>query len=268
MSGAFEVAAPGAVLRGERRYGTDDGSPPLVLIHGMAGDSADMDLFWDGLAQDRTRIRYDLRGFGASEAWPQFAFSHADDLSALLDALGIRRADLLGVSMGGAVATNFALDHPRRTNRLVLIGPALVAWDYSEEWRALWRPVAQAAHAGDMDHARALWLRHPMFDGTRDGPFGAHLAASIARYAGRQWVRDDQRHSLPDIERLHALTAPTLLVTGEHDLPDLRLTADVIAASAPHVSRYDVPDAHHLAHFDAPETVLNRIQAFLLPSPR
>lgn len=255
----FEVAVPGAILRGDRK---GDGQA-LVLIHGMASDRRDMDVFWDGLSEGRTLVRYDLRGFGLSRAEAGVAFDHASDIVAMLDALGIAQADLIGVSMGGGVAANVALTQPPRVRRLVLICPAIMAWQYSDEWRGQWRSVAAAMKAGDVDRARALWLQHPMFDGTRDGPFGAHLRAAVGRYEGRQWLKDDHRDVLPDIERLHQLTAPTLLVTGEHDVPDLRLIADVVEASVPDVRRIDVPGAHHLVHLDAPEVVLGAIDTFL-----
>ena len=88
-------------------------------------------------------------------------FSHSDDLIAVLDAQGIDRTVLVGVSMGGAIVVNTALNHPDRVSGLVLISPALTAWRWSRDWRARWKDVATLVQAGDIDGARDLWWTHP-----------------------------------------------------------------------------------------------------------
>lgn len=259
--GAFTVAVEGALLSGERR-GSGNGAP-LVLVHGMAGQRHDWDRLVAALPADLPLIRYDLRGFGASEAQDGLTYSHTDDLLALLDAQAIERAPLLGLSMGGGVALNFALDHPDRVSRLALISPALVGWEWSDEWRALWRGVTQPARGGDMALARERWWQHPMFAIARQGEAAAELRAAIDAYHGRQWVRDSQRDELPDVDRLHALAPPTLLLTGEHDLADIRLIADVIEAAAPNVTRIDHAGAGHMLHLERPRAVAEAVARFL-----
>jgi pimeloyl-ACP methyl ester carboxylesterase len=83
-----------------------------VYIHGLGGDLQSWDAVWPHLADDRRSIRYDLRGFGQSRATNDAVFTHGQDLEALLDALSIDRCDLIGMSMGGGIALNFALNHP------------------------------------------------------------------------------------------------------------------------------------------------------------
>lgn len=247
MSGAFSVAAEGAVLHGEQR----GAGTPLVLVHGMAGDRHEWDPLVEALPADLPVLRYDLRGFGRSDSLSGEPYSHADDLLALFDARGIARAPLLGLSMGGGIALHFALSHPERVSRLVLISPALVGWEWSDEWKALWRGVASAARKGDMATARERWIAHPMFAATRESAAAeSHLRHSVAAYRGQQWTRDFQRDELPDLERLPTLAVPTLLLTGEHDFADLRLIADVIEGSAPGVTRIDFAGAGHMLHLE------------------
>jgi pimeloyl-ACP methyl ester carboxylesterase len=256
----FSVAVAGARLAGEQR---GDG-PPLVFVHGMAGTRHEWDRLIAALPVGLAALTYDLRGFGQSAAEDSVPFSHADDLLALFEARGIEQAALVGLSMGGAIALNFALSHPERVERLVLISPHMTGWEASDDWKALWRGVAQAARAGDMAGARDLWFGHPMFAALREHPdLAAELRRSLADYPGAQWVRDWQRAELPDVDRLHTLAVPTLLLTGTRDHQDLRLIADVIEAAAPQVRRIDYADTGHMVHMERTGEVARAIGQFI-----
>jgi pimeloyl-ACP methyl ester carboxylesterase len=254
MAGAFTVTVEGATLAGERSGEGLDRPGPLVLLHGMAGERQDWNRLLAALPQAYPVLRYDLRGFGQSPSDDR-EYSHTDALLALLDAQGIERAPLLGLSMGGGVALNFALSHPDRVSRLILISPAMVGWEWSAEWKALWRGVCQAARDGDMALARERWWQHPMFAVVRQSEVADELRHAIASYHGSQWIRDSQRDELPDVDRLHTLAMPLLLLTGEHDVADIRLIADVIAAAAPDVWRIDYAGAGHMLHIERPGEV-------------
>lgn len=262
MTSAFTITVEGATLSGERR---GQSASPLVFIHGMAGCRADWNRLWAELPAEMALLRYDLRGFGASAAQDDRPFSHADDLHALLDALGIMRAIPVGLSMGGAIALNFALSYPERVEKLVLISPAVVGWEWSDEWKTLWRDVSAPARAGEMMLARERWWMHPMFAKARESEAGEELRQAIEAYPGEQWVHDNQRAELPDIDRLHTLTPSTLLMSGMKDVADMRLIADVIEGASPDVSRIDYPDAGHMLHLERPHEVARALQDFLAP---
>lgn len=260
---AFTVPVEGATISGERRGGDDNSGPPLVLLHGMAGERGDWDRLIARLPADMPILRYDLRGFGWSEAEDGLPYSHTDDLLAVFDSLGIEQAPVLGLSMGGGVALNFALSHPARVSKLILVSPAMVGWDWSDDWKGLWREVSRAARAGDLPLARELWWRHPMFAVIRETEAGEELRHAIDAYHGRQWARDSQRDELPDLDRLHTLAMPALLLTGGHDVADIRLIADMIAAAAPDVTRIDNPNAGHMLHMECAGEVALAIGEFL-----
>lgn len=254
-----EIRAAGIHFHARQR-----GAEPAVLfLHGFAADLRTWDGVWAHLDNDRCLLRYDLRGFGLTPQGAGGPFSHSDDLLALLDAAGLDRVDLVGVSMGGATCVNFALDHPGRVRRLVLVSPALVAWEWSPPWRALWRSVVDKAASGDLDGARRMWWQHPLFETTRTGPGGVELLDSIQRYSGAHWHLDEQVQALPDVERIHLLRAPTLLLTGSRDLPDFRLIADVIDAAAGDVRRVDYAGRGHLLHLEAPDACAADVDGFL-----
>src|SRR5690606_14353971 len=117
----FAIAVGGATLTGlEQGEGL-----PVVFLHAgvcdkrmwLAQMQAVADADWHGVA-------YDRRGYGEA-ASPDEAFSHLDDLEAVLDALDIHAAVLVGCSMGGGLAVDFALAHPGRVIGLVLIGTSI-----------------------------------------------------------------------------------------------------------------------------------------------
>jgi pimeloyl-ACP methyl ester carboxylesterase len=258
MSEARIIRLPGADLRiAERGSG-----PTTIFLHGFGGDLHTWDRLWPLLPAGTNYIRYDLRGFGQSVARDNTSFDHADDLADLMDAMQIDRCDIVGLSMGGSVALNFALTRPDRVRSLSLLSPGLTAWDWSDEWRALWRPISEAARAGDLSRARELWLAHPLFATTRASDAEDALRDEIARFSGDQWVEDHQAPALPDVERLHELDVPVLLLTGAQDLADFQLVAELIEACAPHVTRHDASDAGHLIHLEALHWCRNMLSAF------
>ncbi|MFV8816749.1 alpha/beta fold hydrolase [Haliea sp. E17] len=258
----FSVVVDGITLWGETR----GDRPDAVFLHGMGGDRHSWDRLWEELA-DIPAVRYDLRGFGRSGWDPEQPYDHARDLLAVLDSRGIDAADLVGVSLGGAVALNFALAHPQRVRSLVLVSPGIVAWEWSGEWRERWRAVADAMRGGRLDEARERWWQHPLFEPARHSAAADELRQSILAYSGVHWQSDPHVRALPDMERLHQLQAPTLLLTGLRDLPDFRLIGDVIEASVPRLRRVDFADHGHLLQIEAPRACAREIREFWKMAP-
>ncbi|QIG80749.1 alpha/beta fold hydrolase [Stakelama tenebrarum] len=258
----FEVAVPGGAIHAEL-YGE---APTIAFIHGLSGSTPDWDRIWRALPEGMSGLRIDLRDHGRSRAEPGVSYSAADDLAAVLDAARVDRCAVVGMSHGGAVAANFAIEHPDRTSSLILISPALFGWEWSDEWRADFRPIIAHARAGDLETAKRLWWNHPLFEKVRERPEAAELAESIARFDGRPWLRDDHRRVLPDVERLHLIKAPSLLLSGTQDVAEFRLIADLIASTIPDLCRIDVPGAGHMLTLEAPERAAAEISRFLDPT--
>lgn len=164
-------------------YELEGNGTPLVLTHGL-GDSLH---FWDGvapaLAAHHALMRWDVRGFGASDkpAGPYSAALFAADLAALLDALGIDRIHLGGLSMGGVIAQRFALDHPDRLRSLILCSTSS---EIAAAGTANWQRLADAVE------------RHGFGAGARDASrsFAPSFVAShpeVVAAAGEQTARND-----------------------------------------------------------------------------
>ena len=165
--------------------------------------------------------RYDCRGFGASGPFdPAAAYTHAGDLLALLDHLGIEQAVLAGLSFGGRVVMQAALAAPdrvrgpgaaRRGARRRPLGPRVGRGD---SMRPPGRPRPRGLLAG-----RAAWLAHPLFAAARRAAatVASALAAMVAGYPGQHWTGYDphQQTEPRPIDALEDLTMPVLVAVGE-----------------------------------------------------
>ena len=240
--------------------------PHTVFVHGDGGDLRTWDGVWRALGDALPAVRYDLRGFGESHCSLDEPYKHADDLSALLDALDIAQCNLVGASMGGGIALNFTLDHPQRVDNLVLISPSIVGWEWSPAWRERWLPIVTHARHGDMATARRLWWEHPLFNTTRNSAAAGQLFDSMTRYAGQQWIHDSHVLMMPDIERLHELTTRTLLLSGGRDLEEFQLIAELIAAGAGNLRRIEAPTLGHMMHLEDPTFCAQSMLTFLQSS--
>lgn len=244
-------------------YTVQQGNDPrCVFIHGFGGDLHLWDQLLSGVDPSLSSLRYDLRGFGKTRSSDDIAFRHNNDLLALLDALDIFQCDLVGVSMGGSIALNFALDHPERVRKLVLISPSIMAWEWSDAWQQLWEPIVQYAQEGNMPAARQQFYDHPLFASARESQCAQELYDVIMRYSGQEWLRDYQQLSLPDVDRLFELSAPTLLLTGGRDLNDLKVIANLLEACVENIQREDFPDQGHLIQLENPVECAKSIQRF------
>lgn len=142
------------------RYQIDGtGNTTIVLIHEMGGSLESWDRFVPLITDKMKVLRFDMRGFGLSS---KVRGSHnidriVDDLVALLEHLNIRQAHVVGMAVGGAVATRFAICHPTRTASLTAIGPALgIAPAKREAIRSRADLIEQNGMAGIVDEELAL----------------------------------------------------------------------------------------------------------------
>ena len=232
--------------------------PALLLLHGLGGSHED----WRRQVKDLSRhyrlVVPDLRGFGASERREPFTiYQHARDAIALLDALEIRQAHVVGLSMGGAVAIELALAAPGRVAGLVLANtaPSFELSNWQRRYMGFLRFLL-AATLGVAGVARMFGKS------TFPAPHQARLrrrqlerASHTSRWVYIASLRSLIRWSAED--RLHRIAAPTLVLGAEHDythidekrrwaalIPDARV--QMLKASR-HRSDLDSPPAFNQA---------------------
>jgi pimeloyl-ACP methyl ester carboxylesterase len=238
---------------------------PLVLLHEGIADCRMWDDQMDAFARGFTVVRYDLRGFGRSDMPPD-AFSHRADLASLLDYLGVERAYLLGMSLGGQVATDFAIERPDRVAALVLAGAALGGKQPSEELIAQWKAIDEAAES-DGDLARAVEMELRMWvDGLRRTPDQVDPAVrervrqmDTAIFARAQQPQgEEQRLAPPAIGRLGEIHVPALVMVGDGDQPDVVATADLLARGIAGARKRVLHGVAHVPNMERPQE-FNRI---------
>jgi 3-oxoadipate enol-lactonase len=256
---------------GRLAYQVAGDGPAVVLVHGFGLDLRMWDAQAGHLAGRYQVIRYDCRGFGASGPFdPAAGYTHAGDLLALLDHLGIDQAVLAGLSFGGRVVLQAALAAPGRVRGLALLDAVLdgVPWDPQSE-AAIGRAVELSRTHG-MLAGRAAWLAHPLFAAARARPeLAGQLAAMVAGYPGQHWIGHDPHEpdGRPLIDALADLTMPALVLVGEQDVPGFREMSAVLARRIPGARYHVVPGAGHMVNMEQAEAVSDLLAGFLADLP-
>jgi 3-oxoadipate enol-lactonase len=243
--------------------------PPVVLLHGGTGDP---ESYWSPqipVLSERFRlILTQYPGYG-DEAGGDAPFSipacalHVRDL---LDELGVERASLVGLSLGGAVSLQFALDHPERVRRLVL------ADTMSGVWTQKFRRFIDHALIGSIEQAgpdlmfelnlifafseRYLAENELLFEQQKE----AWRAIDVRKYTAmlrsiRDWSVD---------ERLAEIEAPALVLWGSEDVEIPRVYSERLASALPNAILSVIEGSGHKSCADRPEAFNKAVTAFLL----
>ena len=246
-------------------YRTDGEGEPLVLVHGVGGDSGN----WDGVVAalpSRFRcIRLDLSGHGRSSliTAPCSVQDLARDVTDVMDALGVRAAAIAGFSLGGLIAQAIALDSPARVTKIVLV--ATVAGRTPEEQArsaARIEVVREKGLAVIAAGNREFWFSdafrrdHPEVVEARVQQFMACDPASYL-HAFAVFAKGDF------VARLQEIRSPTLVVAGEFDPAATarmaRLMHERIAGSRLEI----LAGMRHAVLIECPERVAGLLADFL-----
>ncbi len=256
-----------ADVNGTRLYYEIAGSgEAVVLVHGFTLDTRMWDDQFTPLAQRFRVIRYDMRGFGKSAVPTEQAYSHVNDLKALLDRLDVHQAHLVGLSKGGAVALDFALTYPQHARSLVLIDTVLGGFHWSAEGSARDGLVWQRAREGGIPAAKKSWLAHPLFaPALRQPAVAARLTQILNDYSGWHFVHHNPEQGIepPAAQRLVELKLPVLALAGAQDTPDFLQITELICQQLPQARRAILPGVGHMANMEAPEATAAALLAFL-----
>lgn len=244
---------------------------PVVLLHAGIADRRMWRPILDRLGDRYRLIALDLRGYGESELPPE-SFAHHDDVAALIDALGVGPAAVVGCSFGGAVAIDTALSHPDRVAALALFDSAIKGHEWSDETNEIWDSLIGGIDANDLDAVAEAELRFWVVGPGRQPDQVDPELMEFAREMERRALVAEQALSAvdaaeldpPAIQRLGELKIPVLVGAGAADVPEISQLADRIAATVPGAVRLpDVPDAAHLLPLERPEPVATALTSFL-----
>ncbi len=274
MTTNVDLAQSGTVqANGQNLYYELHGEgPPLVLVMGIGYDSSLWTLAQVPVLSTQFQvILVDNRDAGRSSKalHPYTIADMADDLAGLLDALKIQRTHLLGLSMGGMIALEFALRHGDRLDRLVLTGtgaaPARSAVDPIDIWSWLKANDPTGDVFGGQQFVSLFstaFLRN--HDAVRDT--AALLASNPYPMSPEAYGRQaDAYRQFDALDRLAAITAPTLVVVGEQDLLTPPWIAREVAEAIPR-ARFEVvrgEGSSHVVPIERPDEFNRLVLNFL-----
>ncbi|UVI31065.1 alpha/beta fold hydrolase [Paenibacillus spongiae] len=244
-------------------YGTQGSGPAVVMIHSPGVDSRE----WKGLApllaKSNQVVTYDGRGMGESPA-PQEPMDPVSDLLGLLQHLQLNRVTLIGHSMGGELALNFALAHPDMVERLIVIAPSLTGYPYSQaflEWMG-----AVNALAPDIGKMVEFSLEGPNYRTVMASEHRDFLIDLHSHYMTRVFTEWRSFEVIwpqpPAIERLEQVAAPTLFIHGTVEWGDMLGVAKEFER-VPSVQFDKVEGADHMITMTHASKLASIIQRFL-----
>jgi len=255
-------------------FETAGSGPPLVFLHAGVSDLRMWDPQFDLFSRRFRVVRYDHRGFGKTRP-THTPFMLHEDLLSVMRCLGIARAVLVGCSMGGTTAVDFALAYPDMVDALVLSGSGLSGWTWSPEIVKLTTEIFERVGAGDIDCARQLeerfWLDGTRDSGSIDPIYRARASAIYAdNFRPELWTIQPQPPSPPSGERLTEIKAPTLVVIGDSDAQDLHNIANLLVSKIAGARLVTIRNSAHMPNLEHPDQFNRIVLDFLdaIPHPK
>ncbi|NOU85732.1 alpha/beta fold hydrolase [Paenibacillus sp. LMG 31460] len=235
---------------------------PVVMIHGGGSDSRDWTYLVPLMASHYQVITFDGRGCGQSPSQTQPANYIADVLN-LLNHLRIEKAAVIGHSIGGQIATEFALSYPERLEELILVAPALSGFVHSPDLLASFQSIQAAAP--DVSKMTELVVTSPFCSVIKNSPhrdlmriMTEHNINRMFEWAaiGAVWPKP------PAIDRLDELRTRTLFIRGTLDHDDI-FTIENHFRLVPNIKFVQVAGGDHMLNLTHPEDLFHHITEFL-----
>ena len=265
----------------ELYYEEHGSGDPLLLIMGLAADSTAWMFQLPAFAERYRTIVFDNRGIGRSSkpAGPYTIGGMADDTAGLLAAIGVERAHVVGVSMGGMIAQELALRHPERVRGLVL---ACTYPEPDEEIR-LGRSSSIQQLGGtvgadgtaqiDLAAVDPMMIFQTLLPKVFSPSFLQNQLPILMQLFGGalQWgfsieaimAQVDAVMSHQATDRLSSIKSPTLVITGDADLLIPPANSDLIASKIPGARLVKIPGGTHGFNFETPDLFNRAVLDFL-----
>ncbi len=239
------------------------------MIHGGLLDRRMWDDQFAVFAEELRVIRYDARGHGLSKA-PGGTFSHHEDLRRLLDALRIDKAAILGLSMGGYIAIDFALAYPDRVSALILAAPGLTGYKFdSEILKKNNEALNRAARDNDLkmlvEYFQRSWTDGPARTPDQVDPAVREKVRQMSSGTLQNWNKESRETRLEPaaIGRLAEIRAPTLAVVGDLDMPDILEIVNLIEKNVKGARKVIIKGVAHMVNMERPAEFNRAVLDFL-----
>jgi pimeloyl-ACP methyl ester carboxylesterase len=244
---------------------------PFVMIHAGVADSRQWNNEFTDFAQNYQVVRYDMRGYGKSEP-VDGDFNHLSDLISLLDTLELHEPlVIMGCSMGGGLAMDFALAQSSRVKALIMVdsGPGGLKLDLPISPK--FAEAEKAFEEGNLDLVAEIETQI-WFDGVNRTPEQVNPAMRKLVYEmdhralsheikqlGKRLTNKDSKA----FNRLSELDIPVLVIVGAHDTPYTLAAADYMVKNIRFTQKAVIEDAAHLPNLDQPSTFEEIVKNFL-----
>lgn len=235
---------------------------PIILVHSGGADVRDWTFVASALAKQYQVITFDGRGFGKSPS-PTSPVNYVEDLLILMNHHQLSEATIVGHSIGGRIATEFALAYPQRVTKLVLIAPDLSGYTYSKEYSEWMLKIQRAAP--DLARMKEIALASPSYSVVMTSPQHDLMEQMWEENIGRmfEWGHLELLWPQPPaIERLGSLAVKTCLILGKEDIPDLHRIAQHFQ-EVPDIHFIEIVGADHKPTLTHPEEISSHIIEFL-----
>ena len=248
------------------RFKESGQGPALVLVHGW---TLDLDV-WEpqalALSAEFRVIRMDRRGYGGSRGLPSLS-DDVSDIVELLRLLKVQRFAVAGMSQGARVALKLGDLMPDRGSALVLDGPPFIEVPLPvkppeipyDQYRAI-------ALTKGLPAFRREWRNHPLARlRTQDPAMRDLLERILERYPGNDLTDRSAPKLFPiELRDIAQRALPTLILSGEHDLPTRQQSAQWLSEQLPGSIHAQIPNAGHLCGLDNPDHYNQVVNNFLL----
>ena len=248
--------------------------PPLVFVHGAILDHTQWEPQMEALAEEYHTVAYDVRGHGRTGGSTRDRYSielFADDLDALIRALGLDTPVICGLSTGGCIAQVYAARYPDRIAGLVLADTFTPELLDRREWlqrsamlRATVLPVRLVGY--ERVEKAMVWLQERF----QRGVSGDYENIERLRTAGPRMATDEFAKVIRAVASFHGtvldlstIAVPTLVLYGEHEPAFIRRHVPKLTAELPDVTVREVPNAGHASNLDESAFFTTALATFL-----
>jgi len=233
---------------------TAGSGPSIVLSHDGILHRQTWDFQTKALTRSHRVTRWDRRGYGKSDP-PTAPYSSVGDLARVIEQVAGAPATLVGCSYGGLLSLHCALDHPHLVTALVLVGPIVSGLALTDHFMTRGGRSVPDEDA-PVDEQIAYW--------SKVDPWLTAAANTKARSTLRGLLVENPhnlriapglqlRRERDALSQLAAITVPTLIIVGEHDIPDVHAHSGAIEAGISGARRVIVQGSGHLPHLEDPD---------------
>ena len=238
------------------------GARTVLLIHDGIAHSAVWDDVWPALCKKFHTVRYDRRGYGRSPETTA-PYWETEDVAALLRHLQIARTILVGSSHGGELSIDFTLQHPEMVDQLVLVGAVVSGMPYSDHFLNRGMQNSKPFEKNEVSAGVTNWAKDKYLLAPGHDKAQKRLVELLTANPQDLTHQDLARPTQPALPRLKEIRVPTLILTGDADIPDVHAHAGAIEAGIPGSRRVVLHEAGHLMYVEIPEEFTRVVIGFI-----